>query len=194
MSTRGAYGFRIHQNDKITYNHCDSYPSSLGIVVISFIKSTPISELKTIAENIILIKNRSKPTKKQIGQCKKWADLSVSEKSLNDWYCLLHKTQGDLNVYKDGLTYMIDSNEFLFDSLFCEWAYIINIDTNTLEVYKGVNESKTALGRYASNTLDKENVYYGVALINEIPLPNIKKMSNKTIFELCKRLENSESE
>ena len=194
MGTRGAYGFRIHQKDKVTYNHCDSYPSDLGVTVIKFIKSTPTLELKIIAGKITLIDEHSKPTIKQKNQCNNWADLSVSTQSLNDWYCLLHKTQGNLNIYKEGLEYMIDSKSFLIDSLFCEWAYIINVDTNMLEIYKGFNEDRNAAGRYASITQDEKKIYYGVALVNETPLSDIRIMNNTTISALCKKLDNSDSE
>jgi hypothetical protein len=29
--------------------------------------------------------------------------------------------------------------EFAADSLFCEWAYVIDFDSNTFDVYKGFN-------------------------------------------------------
>lgn len=31
---------------------------------------------------------------------------------------------------------MIDNVSFLQDSLFCEWGYVINLDTNVLEIYR----------------------------------------------------------
>lgn len=37
MSTRGAYGFILNGEEKITYNHCDSYPSYLGINILKFL-------------------------------------------------------------------------------------------------------------------------------------------------------------
>lgn len=74
-------------------------------------------------------------------------------------------------------------NSFLDDSLFCEFAYIINLDTNMLEVYRGFNRNSNANGRYASHSVpgrqhipyDKENYadYYGVVLVQEIPLNDI---------------------
>jgi len=188
MSTRGAYGFRIHQTDKVTYNHCDSYPTELGIAVLTFIRNTPIKKLKIIAEKIALIQKNDIPTHEQKEKYKKYADLSVAEQSLDDWYCLLKKSQGNLGAYKDGLIHMIDSIEFLFDSLFCEWAYIINLDTNNLEVYRGFNKDPTSSGRYASKSHD-DKAYYGVSLILEIPLIDIGKMSKAKIFKLCEKIE-----
>ena len=192
MSTRGAYGFRIHQTDKITYNHWDSYPTGFGVDVLTFIRNTPITELKTIAEKIVLIQSNGCPTYGQKEKYRKYADLSVAEQSLNSWYCLLRKSQGDLGAYKEGLIHIIDSKEFLFDSLFCEWAYIINLDTNNLEIYKGFNNDPTSSGRYANKSVHDDKAYYGVALISEIPLIDIGKMNKVKISKLCKELESSD--
>jgi hypothetical protein len=77
---------------------------------------------------------------------------------------------------------MIDSHTFLVDSLFCEWAYIINLDENVLEIYRGFNKEPSDKGRYASlkepdRVLDNGNIiktkHYGVELIKEIPLSEI---------------------
>ena len=75
-----------------------------------------------------------------------------------------------------------DSHIFLADSLFCEYAYIINLDTNMLEYYVGFNKNKNAAGRYAKQTVDEEEIFYGVVLKKEIPLQDI--FDNKIeIFE-----------
>lgn len=39
---------------------------------------------------------------------------------------------------------MIDDSEFLNDSLFCEWTYIINLDNEQFEVYRGFNKDPSA--------------------------------------------------
>lgn len=62
---------------------------------------------------------------------------------------------------------------FLRDSLFCEYAYLINLDTNMLEYYQGFNKNPNEKGRYAKYTVDDEKKYYGVKLIQEIPLQDI---------------------
>ena len=81
-----------------------------------------------------------------------------------------------------------DSNDFLIDSLFCEYAYIINLDKNVLEFYRGFNKDKNAKGRYAS-LISKWNAsdpnmngedYYGVKLVQEIPLQDIIEGKYKT--------------
>jgi len=174
MGTRGAVGFLSNGIEKITYNHFDSYPEGLGNGVLNFLHTIiNIEELKIKVNNIILIDEKVEPTIKQIKQCiaAKTVDMEVSEQSYKDWYCLLRHAQGNLEKYIE-VRLMPDSKDFLLDSLFCEWAYIINFDTNKLEIYKGFNKNKNTEGRYV-NVKVPENGYYGVKLISEIDLFNL---------------------
>jgi hypothetical protein len=66
-------------------------------------------------------------------------------------------------------------NDFLFDSLFCEFAYIINLDENILEFYIGFNKNPEADGRYAYKI--GERGYCGVRLAKTMKLEDI--MNNK---------------
>ena len=192
MGTRGAYGFISNNKEKVTYNHYDSYPSALGEIMIKFINETDNKAIKSMFDKIKLVNQDDKPTPKQIGKYAEIADLNVSDKSVDDWYCLLRNTQGLLSVYKNGVEHMIDSHTFLKDSLFCEWAYIINVDTMELEVYKGFNQNRSALGRYADTKPDNE--YYGVELIDTVPLDKIRKLNELELTALVNNWDKQEEE
>lgn len=192
MGTRGAIGFRINNMDKVTYNHFDSYPTGLGVSVIKFIKGTDNDTLKAIAEKIVLVNQGDEPTNEQILECRPYLNKSVSNNTEKDWYCLLREAQGDFEVYKGDLKYMIDSHDFLMDSLFCEWAYIINLDNGTLEIYEGFNKGENTNGRYAlkpKNTHNdsRDTKYYGVGLINTIPLDEVRLIED--VNKYCHDLE-----
>ena len=142
MGTRGAFGVRVNGVDKVGYNQFDSYPSGRGVEVLKFVRGmvdknvSPTLELdyKTKATALVVVDDDKKPTKAQRTALKKWSNLEVSEQKLTDWYCLLHSTHGDIaKTLESG--YIVDHLSFLTDSLFCEWAYIINFDERTLEVY-----------------------------------------------------------
>lgn len=82
-----------------------------------------------------------------------------------------------------------DAKDFLFDSLFCEYAYIINLDSNMLEFYTGFNNDENAPGRYAKCLnpceLSDGSFLYGVKLVLEIPLNEViegKWSTNETGF------------
>lgn len=186
MGTRGAFGFRIDGQDKVGYNQFDSYPSGKGVDILEFIRDNEIQDIVAAARRIIMVSDEVKPTPEQIEECKAFTDLSVSEQSTSDWYCLTRNAHGYLEPYtKGGLRYMLDSHEFLADSLFCEWAYIINCDAGTLEVYRGFNKKPSALGRYGKlqekpwkNERTGEMVvpeYYGVVLVAEEPLKTLQQ-------------------
>ena len=183
MSTRGTYGFRIDGQDKVTYNHCDSYPSGLGEKIVDFIKSFDDAELIEIAKRIELIDKNSVPNADQISQCveRGFANFDVAGQSDKDWYCLLRHAHGDLTVYQNEpekvpFVFMIDGQRFLRDSLFCEWAYIINLDDLTLEVYAGFNQNPNESGRYATYKDEEDSEYYGVRLLKAYPLDEIRSL------------------
>jgi hypothetical protein len=197
MGTRGTYGFRIGGQDKLAYNHYDSCPDWLGRNLIEFIRSTSTDGMRKIAQGLILVDEDSTPTPEQIEKCNQWTDLKVSSQSTKDWYCLLREAQGNPDAWKQGLRFVIDSHEFMGDSLFCEWAYVINLDEETLEIYKGCNENPNAPGRYTSRGHYKAHdrtVFYGVALIRTIPLTEIQAMSDEEIQSLVDELEHSRIE
>ena len=144
MGTRGCYGFRKNGVDKLNYNQYDSYPDGLGLTMAQFCAGMTIPELNQLCDAIVMKHDEDKPTEEEIRVCAKYGliDLSVSRRDLNDWYCLLRNAQGDpsvqWNMFKGGDTpFMYDAREFIKDSLFCEYAYIINLDENVLEYWEG---------------------------------------------------------
>lgn len=189
MGTRGIYGFRKNESDKLTYNHYDSYPEGLGRNVVEFINGHSIEDLNKIYDNIILVDEDSIPTQEQIEECKQWENLSVSKQDEQDWYCLLRDAQGDLSAYDRGLKYMIDNHDFIFDSLFCEYGYIINLDTNRLEIYVGFQKVQDETSRYVVENKN-ETEYYPCKMVTEIDLQVIQGADNiddvvKNIVEYC---------
>lgn len=167
MGTRGLYGFRKNGEDKLTYNHWDSYPDCLGDTMVRFCKETSIEELNEIFDRIVLVNEGDKPTKAQILECAEYYNGSVSNQSIEDWYCLLREAQGNPDVYKHGLKYMIDNKNFIKDSLFCEYAYIINLDDNYLEFYVGFQTKPNIDNRYGT---EKDGNYYPCRMAKCYPL------------------------
>jgi hypothetical protein len=182
MSTRGVYGFYKNGQHKVTYNHSDSYPTWLGNKILKYLKKYPVEKINKHFDRIKMVNMNSKPTKAQIERCRTLDlyDKSVDNEQGTNWYCLLRNAQGNIeNSVKAGL--MIDSQSFMQDSLFCEWAYIINLDTNKLEIYKGFQKSKPN-GRYSN--IEPTGNYYAVGLVKEYSLKRLPK-------EFTKKIENS---
>ena len=170
MGTRGMYGFYQNGVTKATYNHFDSYPEWLGKKIVDFIRNTTIEEMNEIFDRIIMVDENDKPTAEQIAECITYYNDMVSTGSVDDWYSLLRNAQGDLNAYKNGLRYMIDNSDFIKYSLFCEWAYIINLNDNVLEIYKGFQKSPQYNRYYIE---ESDSGYYNCRLLVKFPLDNI---------------------
>lgn len=175
MGTRGAFGIHRNGKTKATYNHYDSYPSGLGEDIVRSISQANVEKLNETFDNIILVSSDSKPTQEQIDECISYWDSGVSTGSTKEWYSLLREAQGDLDAYvANGLKYMIDRQDFLKDSLFCEWAYIIDLDSNVLEIYKGF-QTESDLNRYYDKSLESEE-YKNCKLISSIELNDLFTM------------------
>jgi len=213
MGTRGAYGFRIMGEDKLAYNHFDSYPSGLGKSVINEIRGASNEQILYAAHNIIMVNEDVKPTKEQIEECERFSNFNVGGGEVG-WYQVLRDAQGDIGIYflnfqnadkvnvnvdtptgkEDNtmsLRYMIDSKEFVKDSLFCEYAYILNCDTMHLEVYKGFNKNPNAKGRYAGF---KDGEYNGIVLIDERNFDDIRALTDEGVEKYIESLEKLDNE
>jgi len=157
MGTRGAIGFVLDKKWYVTYNHFDSYPSYLGMNVLEFCKSVEDWEvLKERVGNLTLVDEEIPVPEDLIekyscfGQTETHG-VRIGSGVLTDWYNLLRQIQGAQTlheIYVGNLEHMIDSHLFLQDSLFCEWAYVINLDEMGLMVYKGFNKNAPSPNKY----------------------------------------------
>ncbi len=145
MSTQGAVGFIANEKWYVTYNNADSNPDWLGMRVLEFCKSIISWDyLKTLVTKLTLVDEECKPTPEQIELYKGYSDSRVSQGTLEDWYCLLrglHQGKILYEIASGNVTHMIDNHLFLSSSLYCEWAYIIDLDSMTLKIYNGFNEN-----------------------------------------------------
>lgn len=182
MGTRGSYGFRKNGVDKLTYNHFDSYPESLGKDVVEFCKNHSVEELNKLYDKIIMVKENDTPTEEQMKYCIEngWSNFSVGTQTKEDWYCLLRNLQGNLEELSKAKTqaYMTDNNNFIRDSLFCEYAYIINLDDEVLEFYEGFQKTPQLGNRYGTTLEDGYDGYYPCKLSLTVPLNEIDDIEN----------------
>lgn len=182
MGTRGAYGFRLNETDYIIYNHWDSYPGGLGQSILDQLLGQDIDQMREAVAKLQPVNDRTDhPTPELIEKYKSYADTNVGNQDLDDWYCLLRRTQGTIIPFlTGGVEHYIDGAGFLLDSLFCEWAYIINLDTEMLEIYSGFHQNPgdpESDGRYAAtpdpNGSHRNTNYYGVRQIYQVPLVHV---------------------
>lgn len=190
MSTKGLYGVRKNGVDKLTYNNADSYPSWLGDQIIMFIKENSNEKLNKFFDLVKVVDENIPPRIEDIDVCVRngYTDLDVSARSVGDWYCLTRELQGNFKVYSSLINleqtiYMIDNHEFIYDSLFCEYAYIINLDDNTLEYYVGFQQKPDKENRYG---IKSRNNYYPCKMLKAYPLDEIR---TRTSIDVTREME-----
>lgn len=154
MGTRGALAFVIAGEEKVTYNHWDSYPDGLGADVLEWLRGAlsnedPMREanLREAVAALSPVPDRP-PTHEEYDRLIKFSNPSVGGRDEKDaWYRLLRETQGDpAKILAAGL--YEPKPDFPLDSLFCEWAYVVDFDFRTFEVYQGFRQSPPTRGRW----------------------------------------------
>jgi hypothetical protein len=75
--------------------------------------------------------------------------------------------------------------DFAADSLFCEWAYVLDLDREVLEVYTGFQKTPHQKGRFANMPYEPEGhrkgkpqEYWPVALVREWPLAKLPRTAD----------------
>jgi len=183
MSTRGQVGY-IHQGKYAgTYNHSDSYPDGLGEDVVAAVRE--VKDWDKFKENYAKLKWVSrdyKPSEEEIEANSRHADLRVSEQKLTDVYCLLRNIQGADQIPlidRGEVTLMIDNKDFIKDSLFCEYAYVLDLDNMMLEFYEGYQRVKQPGNRFKKAP---KSEYYPCKLVAKFPLTDIPEDWMKQAF------------
>lgn len=204
MGTRGTYGFRHNGTDYLTYNHFDSYPTGLGDEIVSDLKEYlgsgkhTLDDLRTAVANMTVVTDsQAEPSEAEKVRFKHlWREVDTGK----NWYAYLRDLQGGLMGHiREGV--MIVDNKFIMDSLFCEWGYIVNLDTGELEVYQGFQDTLHELGRYGGEVPDPEpypsghtrDKYYGCALVGTWPLTDLPENFGSMVEKLTDPEENEEA-
>lgn len=167
MGTRGLCGFVVDGDVKAAYNHFDSYPSGLGVEVLTWARYADLDDVTARARALRMVDEDSEPSDDDIRHLEHLAALRA-RRDVSDWYVLMREAQGDLDAYlRAGV--MLDGADFAQDSLFCEWAYLVNLDDRTLEVYRGFQTEPHERGRFASQDAHTAG-YAPVALLRTYAL------------------------
>lgn len=173
MGTRGAITFVSNGIEKTTYNHCDSYPSGLGVDVLKWLRSNDwnLPTVRTQVDALLMVDDQTEPTPEERERFAQYADINVS--TGKDWYSLLRETQGNPAAILDAGA-ATDAAGFPMDSLFCEWAYVVDLDREVFEVYKGFRQSGPSGGRWSSVASPGRGGYWPVSLVKSWPIAELR--------------------
>lgn len=145
MSTRGFVGFKTNtENDREgnifgIYNHYDSYYSHLGLEMLMLYEKKSKKEFQDIFNKIEWLTNSKEDIRTE------WEELFDGEPK---------RVPNDAN--------------FLNDGLFCEYAYVYNLENDRLEVYRGFYKKAQSpeLEKYGYESYD--NTFYHTHKVFEV--------------------------
>ncbi|HHP8013048.1 hypothetical protein [Acinetobacter baumannii] len=194
MGTRHLICVQHNNEYKVAkYGQWDGYPSGQGAGILEFLKGSFNKALF-----IQKLDNIFEPTDEQVKAWYKeagntrddgYVDFEVSKRfsakypsfsrdAGSDILGIIQNSESPIPIQK----YL----EFAAESLFCEWAYVIDLDKNTFEVYQGFN--KTPLDsneRFASVTSpDSNEGYYQVKFLESFDLDNLPSEED-FVAQLC---------
>jgi hypothetical protein len=178
------------------YCQWDGYPSGQGETIVEFIqRRLQDSEGLTIFNQRVL-----EVSEITIDELKaKWVECSANPNSdmvsmevshkFNEKYPQYHRDFGAriLDYVFDNPNAKVRLDvEFAGESLFCEWAYVLDLDNNVLEVYKGFNkEPLKSSERFAQFFQKKDHrqseQYHPVKLFESIPFSEV---NDETVAKL----------
>lgn len=135
----------VHKNGEYKvaqYGQWDGYPGGLGVTLLKFLKGVNMDTFRNAIDNVSFY------TQEELEEIDKKIDEIIKDIPTYEWQkCYPHLSRdcgGDilyLIVFKD-IDKLKNSIDFAGDSLFCEWAYVIDLDTNKFEIFKGFNKEK----------------------------------------------------
>lgn len=151
------------------YGQWDGYPSGQGVDVLAQLPQLRSEQFESLtwAEDDYVEERW-----KEIGATGEFVSMEVSD-LFKTRHPELHRDTGAQIlglVAENPNLKLVNSIDFAADSLFCEWAYVVDFASNTFEVFKGFNTGP-ALGRFAN--MSTEGEYRAVTLLASWPLDQL---------------------
>lgn len=184
MGTRNVTIVVQNQELKIAqYGQWDGYPEGQGITLLSFLsEDSNVEKLKQILPKVRFQNEddleKQEEFMKSIGVKNGWMDKDQAEK-FKENYPLEHRDVGGeilatlVKGQKSEEIVLVNAYEFAGDSLFCEWAYVVDMDKNTFEVYRGFNTSGITKEDRFYRLHKQESTYFPVKIIQSFSLDNL---------------------
>jgi hypothetical protein len=164
------------------YGQWDGYPDGQGVTILSFISEN--ANLKKLSDNLSKVRflDRNGVDKSFMEEYSKNAPEWSNEpdnrtEEQKRWF----KTYMSRDIAGEILEVIANSGDdeiklensisFAADSLFCEYAYVVDLSKNTFEVYSGYNKKElTETERFHDLKPEKDSEYTPVCLAKTYPL------------------------
>lgn len=181
MGTRNLTMVVLNKETKVAqYGQWDGYPAGQGKTILEFLRSADMEKFRKAIEETRFA------TQDEIDKLNK--DI---EKTGNFPAEFSRDAGGKIldMILSKGVRLLVNKEGFAKDSLFCEWAYVVNLDDNILEVYKGFNKQSLKEGErfFPVDTPNAE--YHPVRFVGSVSLTDLPSTE-----DFINRFENSETE
>lgn len=164
MTTRSLTAVKINGEYKIAqYGYYDGYPSGQGVTILKFLlgemdKNKFIKKLKKLRFVI-----NDQEERERIERQYDYDGAKI------------------LKYIQNNEDYIVANNlEFSQDTAFCQWAYLIDFDDNSFEIYSGLKKA---------NCINNSSIKKGFENLNLLKkyklnaLPNVNELIN--VFQFC---------
>jgi hypothetical protein len=176
MGTRNLTAVVVNGQYKVAqYGQWDGYPEGQGLTILNFLKNFDEAQFRKRLEAVRFVTDEEVHGWYVAAGSKgeKFVSMDVHDKVMAT-HPYINRDHGgailELIATSDGPVEVQDSLNFVSDSLFCEWAYVVDLGKRTFEVYKGFNHSPVPAGeRFADMVLREPasdgSKYYPVRLV-----------------------------
>ncbi|MCD6436358.1 MAG: hypothetical protein J7L15_08260 [Clostridiales bacterium] len=202
----------VQQNNQLVvakYCQWDGNPDGQGVTIVDFIKNLFDKDLF-----LEKLQGISKADEKYLQQVNKalgiktedgWITTEDSDKLKKAYPHLQRDMGGDILPYiqmrdKGVKLSLLNDADFALSSLFCEYAYVLNLDEDTLDFYTGFNKGKAEINIFYPTALDKYpcsdngEQYFNVRKVASFSFADIKRLKIETIINRMKKAVDKEVE
>lgn len=173
MSTRNLTMVQFNNEIKVAqYGQWDGCPDGQGATVLDFCSNKEnLDKLKERLSHVSFLEDKTEIQrlndllKQDDGETVKWFDTFISRDVCANILINIINSVGEVKL----------QNNFNFghDGLSCEWAYLVNLDTNKLEVYYGGSTIRLRENERFYKKDSNDYGYYGIKIIQEYDLNNL---------------------
>lgn len=180
MGTRHLVCVQLNENYKVAqYGQFDGYPEECGVKIKNSLNAYSTQKIRDAVSRAILLPSE---------EIKKFLQFYGSEDEVIEKYPFVKRDLACDII--DMLVSTEKSNPILFDfsnfagqSLFCEWTYVINLDNELLEVYRGFQEKPhPETERFTHLNVETDN-YYPVKHLKSFSFDELANLKNSEFLE-----------
>ena len=181
MGTRGLTAVVKDGDFKIAqYGQWDHYPEGQGQTVLDFLNHADLEKFKAALDEVSWLTDEDQQAiyDEVAPDSGGWVTMEQAEEIERR----MPGTSRDHGagilslVYDGGVRKLRDGREFASDSLFCEWAYVVDFDAGGFEIYQGFQHEPHSDGRFANlpkSDYNSTQEYYPVRLLDSFPLSEL---------------------